>query len=56
MLAWFILFPALGAVGWILVIYSRRPIVEDELLKKEFGKKWEEWVNAVPYRIVPGIY
>ena len=55
-LAWFILFPALGAVGWILVIYSRRPIVEDELLKKEFGKKWEEWAKAVPYRIVPGIY
>lgn len=55
-LAWFILFPALGAVGYILVIYFRRPFVEDKLLKKEFGKKWEEWEKAVPYRLIPGIY
>lgn len=55
-LAWGVLFPALSAVGWILVIYFRRPIVEDKMLKKEFGKKWEEWAKVVPYRLVPGIY
>jgi len=55
-LAWSILFPALGAVGSILVMYVRRPIVEDKLLRKEFGKKWEDWARAVPYRLIPSVY
>lgn len=29
---------------------------EDKLLKKSFGKKWEEWAQRVPYCIIPGIY
>ncbi|KAF8176309.1 hypothetical protein BJ912DRAFT_930763 [Pholiota molesta] len=53
---WLVIFPALYAVGSILVMYYRRLIVEDEMLKKEFGKKWDEWAKKVPYRLVPGIY
>jgi protein-S-isoprenylcysteine O-methyltransferase Ste14 len=53
---WLVIFPALYAVGSILAMYYRRPIVEDEMLKKEFGKKWDEWAKKVPYRLVPGIY
>jgi protein-S-isoprenylcysteine O-methyltransferase Ste14 len=29
---------------------------EDELLKKTFGKEWDEWARKVPARLFPGIY
>lgn len=33
-----------------------RPGKEDEMLKKEFGKTWDQWAKRVPYRLVPGVY
>lgn len=29
---------------------------EDAMLKRTFGKQWEDWVRAVPNRLVPGLY
>ncbi|KDQ24212.1 hypothetical protein PLEOSDRAFT_174596 [Pleurotus ostreatus PC15] len=29
---------------------------EDRMLKKHFGKDWEDWKSAVPYRLFPGVY
>lgn len=29
---------------------------EDKLMKKSFGKEWEDWAQQVPYYIIPGIY
>ena len=29
---------------------------EDEILRKEFGKEWEDYARRVPYRLIPGIY
>jgi protein-S-isoprenylcysteine O-methyltransferase Ste14 len=26
---------------------------EDEMLKKEFGKKWNDWAKRVPYAVLP---
>ncbi|KAF8961650.1 hypothetical protein BDZ97DRAFT_1921140 [Flammula alnicola] len=54
--AWLVLLPSLASVVSILVMYARRPLVEDKVLKKEFGKEWEEWTERVPYRLFPGIY
>lgn len=34
----------------------KRTMTEDGLLKKEFGKEWEDWARRVKYRIYPGIY
>jgi len=34
----------------------RRTVMEDKLLKKEFGKEWEEWAKRVRYRLYPGVY
>jgi protein-S-isoprenylcysteine O-methyltransferase Ste14 len=28
---------------------------EDRVLKKEFGKQWDEWAQRVPYAVLPGI-
>jgi protein-S-isoprenylcysteine O-methyltransferase Ste14 len=30
--------------------------VEDEMLKREFGKEWQAWAKQTPYKLVPGIY
>ena len=30
-----------------------RAEVEDQVLRKEFGKEWEEWVRKVPYKFIP---
>ena len=40
-------------VGWRFV---KRADVEDQVLKEEFGKEWEEWAKAVKYRFIPGLY
>ena len=29
---------------------------EDIALRNQFGEKWDEWVERVPYSIFPGIY
>ncbi|KAM5546004.1 hypothetical protein V8D89_000130 [Ganoderma adspersum] len=53
---------AAGIVGWVLWVLSvvtvslRRVEKEDRVLKKEFGKEWEEWAKKTPYRLVPYLY
>ncbi|KAF5314362.1 hypothetical protein D9619_011942 [Psilocybe cf. subviscida] len=43
----------LGApVAWIP---TRRAAEEDALMRKEFGKAWDEWAEKVPYKFIPGI-
>ncbi|OJT10646.1 hypothetical protein TRAPUB_12840 [Trametes pubescens] len=38
------------------VMVFLRVKTEDGLLRKEFGKEWDEWVKKTPYALVPGIY
>jgi protein-S-isoprenylcysteine O-methyltransferase Ste14 len=33
-----------------------RTSVEDEMLKKRFGKEWEKWAKRVPYRLLPFLW
>jgi protein-S-isoprenylcysteine O-methyltransferase Ste14 len=33
-----------------------RLLQEDEVLKKSFGKEWDEWASRVRWRIMPGVY
>ena len=40
-------------VGWRFV---KRAEVEDQVLKGEFGREWEEWARVVKYRFIPGLY
>lgn len=35
---------------------QKRVVTEDEMLKKEFGKEWEEWARKTRYRLFPGIW
>jgi protein-S-isoprenylcysteine O-methyltransferase Ste14 len=41
--------------GWISYTLISRVGVEDKMLQKEFGSKWDEWAKNVPYRLIPGI-
>jgi len=36
--------------------FVRRAPLEDALLRKRFGKQWDEWAEKVRYRMVPYIY
>lgn len=38
-----------------LVAISRSP-VEDEMLQRALGEKWEIWAKKVKYRLLPGVY
>ena len=38
------------------VIILRRPSREDEVLRKEFGKEWEEWSERTPCKLIPHVY
>ncbi|TFK84028.1 hypothetical protein K466DRAFT_497326 [Polyporus arcularius HHB13444] len=41
---------------WVAVGSLYRTRTEDELMKREFGKSWEEWSQKTPYRILPFLY
>ncbi|EMD32291.1 hypothetical protein CERSUDRAFT_108953 [Gelatoporia subvermispora B] len=36
-------------------VFNRIP-QEDQVLRTEFGKQWDDWAKAVPYRLVPSLY
>ena len=52
-----ILFAAYVAVHYVdvVIFLIRRSFVEDKMLKKEFGKDWDEWAKNVPYNVIPYI-
>ncbi|ESK88488.1 hypothetical protein Moror_1286 [Moniliophthora roreri MCA 2997] len=43
-------------MGFGMVNLILRVVPEDELMKKQFGKEWEEWAKKVPYKLIPGVY
>lgn len=36
-------------------VFMCRAEVEDQVLRKEFGKEWEEWARVVRYKFIPGV-
>ena len=45
-------------VGMLYVCWqlAKRAELEDEVLKEEFGKEWEDWARVVKYRFIPWLY
>ena len=29
---------------------------EDEMLRREFGREWEEWAGEVRWKLIPWVY
>lgn len=50
----YVLFVLGGAIATVALVPRMKR--EDAILKRAFGKEWEEWVQRVPYRLIPGIY
>jgi len=52
-------FGVLYRIGYIIlyvdtdVFLIRRSFAEDEMLKREFGKEWEEWARKVRWNVIP---
>ncbi|KAL0576314.1 erg24, C-14 sterol reductase [Marasmius crinis-equi] len=46
----------IGSLLRHMVFLTIRIEDEDELLRKEFGEKWEKWRKVVRYKLVPGVY
>jgi protein-S-isoprenylcysteine O-methyltransferase Ste14 len=44
-----------GMIFPYAAMMSRRVREEEEMLKKTFGKEWEEWHGRTA-RLIPGIY
>ena len=55
-LSWLLIAPVMLSIFLALFYIPRRMPVEDTILKRRFGKSWDEWAKAVPYRLFPGIY
>ena len=53
---WMLLAPVILSIFLSLSCVSHRMSEEDAILKRGFGKEWDEWAKAVPYRLFPGIY
>ena len=41
---------------YYVALFIPRQIDDDELCRKKYGKKWEEYEKLVPYRICPGVW
>ena len=54
-LSWLFIAPVMLGTFLGLSTILRRVPVEDAILKREFGKEWDDWKKAVPYRLLPGI-
>lgn len=48
--------------GWttwyktMILITLRRTSIEDEVLRKEIGKQWEECAKRTPYKLLPFVF
>ncbi|KAI0357023.1 ICMT-domain-containing protein [Trametes cingulata] len=49
---------ALRVAGMVVTCVGlvRRVRKEDEVLRGEFGREWEEWAGRVPYALIPYVY
>ncbi|KJA26489.1 hypothetical protein HYPSUDRAFT_52401 [Hypholoma sublateritium FD-334 SS-4] len=51
-----VLVPVSVLYYFVVTLVVSRTKREDELLRKEFGRKWDAWAKSVPYRLIPGVY
>ena len=43
------------AIAYGTYVFAHRASVEDQVLRKEFGREWEEWARVVRYKFIPGV-
>ena len=55
-LSWLFITPVMLSNLLGLSVILRRTPVEDAMMKREFGKDWDEWAKAVPDLLFPGVF
>lgn len=45
---------SIGSVVWFQGMVVKCA-TEDKVLRKTFGREWDEYAKAVPYQIIPGV-
>lgn len=51
--AFYIVVISLAAI--VYASFAQRSAREDKMLKKEFGKQWEDWASRTKYQLFPGV-
>ena len=51
-----IAFGIMAVVSGVVASVCRRAPLEDQLLKNEFKREWENWARRVPYALIPWVY
>lgn len=54
--AWFFVFMFVANIGYGLWSMAKRVTVEDEALRRRFGKEWEVYAKRVRWGMVPGVF
>ena len=44
-----------SAITYGTHLFIHRAGIEDQVLRKEFGKEWDEWASVVKYKFIPGL-
>ena len=39
---------------YYIILFVTRQIDDEEVCKRKYGAKWDNYIKEVPYRIVPG--
>jgi protein-S-isoprenylcysteine O-methyltransferase Ste14 len=52
---WFAAVNFAGQLAMVAGLVARTK-TEDAMLKKEFGKQWDEWAKKTPWKLFPGIF
>jgi protein-S-isoprenylcysteine O-methyltransferase Ste14 len=47
---------SLGVQALAVAGMLTRTKLEDQMMKREFGKRWDEWAARTPWRLLPGLY
>jgi protein-S-isoprenylcysteine O-methyltransferase Ste14 len=55
---WLRIFAGASIAGQLLTAAGMmaRTKTEDRMLKREFGKRWDEWAKRTPWKLLPGLY
>jgi protein-S-isoprenylcysteine O-methyltransferase Ste14 len=53
---WILVTPSVILMCFSTRMHFWRCRVEDDIMRKEFGKQWDEWANAVQYKLLPRVF
>lgn len=53
---WILVTPSVVLMCFSTRMHFWRCSIEDKIMRKEFGRQWDEWAGAVPCKLLPGVF